>query len=252
MGQMNSLEECFSLKDKRALVTGAASGLGLAIAGAFAAQGAVILAADRNRTGLRDAASAFGAACECHVFDQADIATIEALCAAAGDVDILVNNAGIALREPILELRWRDLRQLVDVNLVGPIAFTRLIGEKMTQRKGGTIINVSSQMAFTGGRGRAVYAATKAAISQFTKSTALELAPWGIRVNCIAPGRIVTPLNRPILEDPAEYEAGLRAIPLGRYGRPEEIAWAALFLASHAADYITGHTLIVDGGWVAE
>src|SRR5262245_38375024 len=105
---MTALKECFSLEGKRALVTGAASGLGLAIASAFAAQGAAVLAADRNGAGLRDAASAFGAAYECHVFDQADIATIEALCAAAGDVDILVNNAGIAIREPILELRWGD------------------------------------------------------------------------------------------------------------------------------------------------
>jgi NAD(P)-dependent dehydrogenase (short-subunit alcohol dehydrogenase family) len=248
--RMSRFEDLLDLSGKRALVTGAAGGIGEAIARAMRGQGARLVLADRAEEPLKNVAADLS--CEAHVFDQAEVPSVEALAAAVGDIDILVNNAGIAVRGPLAELDWRDLRRVVDINLVGPIALTRVIGPGMIRRGGGTIINISSQMAFTGARHRCAYAATKMAISQFTKTAALEWGPHGIRVNCIAPGRTVTAINREVLADPAEYEAGLRHIPLSRYGQPEDIANAAVFLASAAADYITGHTLIVDGGWVLQ
>lgn len=249
---MTAFRSLFDFSGKRALVTGAASGIGEAIARAYAALGAFVVLADRDAAALRTVAADLAGSCEARVFDQADIASIEALAGAAGDVDILVNNAGIALRGPLLELEWDRLRQVVDINLVGPIALTRLVGAAMVRRGGAAIINVSSQLAFTGARDRSVYASTKIAIAQFTKSAALEWGPRGVRVNCIAPGRTVTAMNRELLADPDEYAAGLRRIPLQRYGLPDDIANAAVFLASPASSYITGQTIVVDGGWVLE
>lgn len=249
---MATFESCFDFTGRRALVTGAANGIGEAIARELAHRGAFIIAADRDEAGLQKLALDLGKSGEVHVYDQGDLVSIESLSAKAGDVDILVNNAGVVIREPILDLDWMDLRRVVDINLIGPIAITRLVGEKMVRLGRGSIVNIGSQMAFTGARDRSVYAATKAAISQFTKTTALEWAASGVRANCVAPGRTVTALNRDVLEDPREYEAGLRRIPMGRYGIPNDIAWAVLFLASEAAGYVTGHTIVVDGGWILE
>lgn len=249
---MTRFESLFDFSGQRALVTGAANGIGEAIARALADQGARVVLADRDGEALRTAATALGGACESHLFDQGQLSSIEALAAAAGEIDILINNAGIALRGPLLDLDWTGLRQVVDIDLVGPIALTRLVGEGMVRRGRGTIVNISSQMAFTGARNRSVYAAAKLAIAQFTKTAALEWGPHGVRVNCVAPGRTVTAINREVFADPAEYEAGLQRIPLKRYGQPEDIANAAVFLVSPAAAYITGHTIIADGGWVLE
>lgn len=249
---MTPFPDLFDFSGKRVLVTGAANGIGEAIARAFASLGARVILADRDEPSLERVAAELSGSCEPRVFDQGDIASIEALAGATGDVDILVNNAGIVLRGPLLELGLHDLRRVVDVNLVGPIALTRLIGATMVRRRSGTIINISSQLAFTGARNRSVYASTKIAISQFTKTAALEWGFYGIRVNGIAPGRTVTAINREIFADPSEYEAGLQRIPLQRYGQPEDIANAAVFLASPAAAYITGQTIVVDGGWILE
>jgi len=245
-------ESLFDFGGKRALVTGAASGIGEAMARAFVAQGAQVVLADMNAEALQKVADDLGEAARHHLYDQSDLGSVESLAAAAGDIDILVNNAGIAIRGPLLELNWTDLRRLVDVNVVGPFALTRLVGEGMVRRRTGTVINISSQMAFNGARHRSVYSSTKAAIVQFTKTAALEWGQYGIRVNCIAPGRTLTPINAALWADPKEYEAGLQRIPLQRYGHVEDMANTALFLASEAAAYITGHTIVVDGGWILE
>ncbi|WP_185961241.1 SDR family NAD(P)-dependent oxidoreductase [Telmatospirillum sp. J64-1] len=244
--------ELVDFTGRRVLVTGAASGIGEAITRTFAAEGATVIAADRNEAALEHLAGELGSACLSHVYDQKDIASVEKLAQAAGMVDVLVNNAGILLVEPLLELKWEDLRQVIDINLVGPMALTRLVGAGMIERRQGCVINIGSQLAFNGARDRSVYSSTKAAISQFTKTAALEWGEFGIRVNCIAPGKTITSLNRHILADPVEYEAGLKRTPLKRYGEGSDVANAALFLASEAAGYITGHTLVVDGGWILE
>lgn len=249
---MTSYRDHFDFSGQRALVTGAANGIGEAIARAFAALGAHVVLADRDEAALGRLAHDLAGSCASRVFDQADLASVESLAAVAGEVDILVNNAGVALRGPLLELDLRRLREVVDINLVGPIALTHLVGARMVARGRGTILNIGSQMAFTGARHRSVYASTKLAISQFTRTAALEWGEHGIRVNCIAPGRTVTAINRELFADPAEYAAGLKHIPLRRYGQPDDIANAAVFLASPAADYVTGQTLVVDGGWILE
>lgn len=247
---MQSLDDCFDLTGRRTLVTGAATGIGAAIARSLAARGACIVAADRDEAGLRAVTADLGKDAEHIVFNQDDLTSIEHLCERAGNVDILVNNAGIAIRGPLEDVEWTDLRRLVDINFVGPVAITRLVGKAMLRRQAGAIVNISSQMAFTAARHRSIYAATKAAISQFTRTAALEWAGHGIRVNAVAPGRTVTVLNKVLLDDPEEYERGLSRIPMKRYGQPDDIAWAVLFLVSNASAYITGQTLIVDGGWV--
>ncbi len=249
---MTPFERQFDFSGRRALVTGAANGIGEAIARAYAAQGAFVVLADRDAAALGKVAAELAGSCSAHVFDQSEIASIEALAAAAGRIDILVNNAGIAVRGPLLDLDWARLRSVVDVNLVGPIALTRLVGATMVARGSGCVINISSQMAFTGARHRSAYASTKLALAQFTKTAALEWGEHGVRVNGIAPGRTVTAINREVFADPAEYAAGLARIPLKRYGDPADMANAAVFLASPAASYITGQTLIIDGGWVLE
>jgi len=239
----------FDFTGRRVCITGAASGIGAGMARAFAGVGASLVLADIDGPGLDAIAREVGAT-ETHTFDQGDIGSVERLVHAAGTIDVFLNNAGILLYEPFLDLEWADLRRVIDVDLVGPIALTRLVGEQMVGRRRGVIIHTSSQLVFNGAEFRAVYAAAKAAISQLVKTAALEWGRVGVRVNAIAPGRTLTASNRHLLSDPAEYAKHLERIPLGRYGQPEDIANVAVFLASDAASYITGQTIVVDGGWV--
>jgi NAD(P)-dependent dehydrogenase (short-subunit alcohol dehydrogenase family) len=238
----------FDFRGRRVCITGAASGIGAGMARAFAGAGASLVLADIDGPNLNAIARELAATAA--TFDQGDIASVERLVQAAGRIDVLLNNAGILLYEPFLDLTWPDLRRVVDVDLVGAIALTRLVGEQMVQRGRGVIIHTSSQLVFNGAEFRAVYAATKAAISQLVKTAALEWGRAGVRVNAIAPGRTLTKSNRHLLSDPAEHAKHLERIPLGRYGQPEDIANVAVFLASDAASYITGQTIVVDGGWV--
>jgi len=230
--------EHFDFTGRRVCVTGAASGIGAGMARAFAGVGASLVLADVDGPGLAAVGRELGAM-ELHTFDQGDIAAVERLVHAAGAIDVLMNNAGILLYEPFLDLKWADLRRIIDVDLVGAIALTRLVGERMVAQGRGVIIHTSSQLVFNGAEFRAVYAAAKAAISQLVKAAAFEWGRSGVRVNAIAPGRTLTASNRHLLSDPAEYGKHLECTPLGRYGQPEDIANVAVFLASDAASYIT-------------
>lgn len=163
-----------------------------------------------------------------------------------GRIDVLVNNAGVQFPKPSLEVTEEDWQRTVDTNLKGYFFASQRAAKYMTA--GGAIINIGSVNAVTVVPGQAVYAATKAGISQMTKSLAREWGRQGIRVNCIGPGSIPTLINREIYKDPEVERAMCEKIPMGRRGRTEEIADAALFLASDFASYITGQTLFVDGG----
>ena len=240
----------FDFTGKTACVTGAASGIGRATAGLFADLGAVVHVADRDAEALQAFARERPSSLRPVVFDQADVHSIERLAQAVGDVDILINNAGVLVYEPLLELQWEDLDRVVSVNLSGSIALTRLVGARMVARKRGVIVHTGSQLTFNGAEFRAVYAATKAGISQFVKTAALEWGRHGVRVNCVAPGRTLTAINRHLLQKPEEYAEALKRIPLGRFGQPADIAHAFAYLASDASAYVTGHTLVVDGGWI--
>jgi NAD(P)-dependent dehydrogenase (short-subunit alcohol dehydrogenase family) len=240
----------FDFAGKTACVTGAASGIGRATARLLADLGAVVHIADRDTEGLDKLAAASPQAFRLFVYDQASRESVEGLARAIGPVDILVNNAGILLYEPLIDLKWEDLERVIATNLVGAIGLTRLVGAGMVARRTGAVVHTGSQLAFNGAEFRAVYAAAKAGISQFVKTAALEWGPHGIRVNCIAPGRTLTPINQHLLSDPAQYAEAIKRIPLGRFGQPEDIAQAIVFLASDASAYVTGQTLVVDGGWV--
>ncbi len=240
----------FDFRGKTACVTGAASGIGRATASLFADLGAVVHVADRDATALEAFAAERASVLVPHVFDQASIPSIEQLAAEVGDVDILINNAGVLVYEPLLDLAWEDLDRVVSTNLSGAIALTRLVGARMVARKHGAIVHTGSQVTFNGAEFRAVYAASKAGIQQFVKTAALEWGKHGVRVNCVAPGRTLTAINRHLLAKPDEYAEALKRIPLGRFGQPTDIANAFAFLASDASAYVTGHTLVVDGGWI--
>lgn len=233
---------------RRVLVTGAAGGLGRAMAEGFASHGAALVLADIDAEGVRAVAAAIGKGTTWHAYDQGDPASVERLADVARPVDVLVNNAGILLFKPLLECSAKDIRRVLEVNVMGVMVLAGAVARDMIVRGGGVIVNVGSQLAFSGGEQRGVYAAAKAAVSQFTRAAAVEWGASGVRVVCMAPGRTETPLNDAVRRD--ERDRGLARIALGRYGRPDEAAKLAIFLASSAASYITGETVIADGGFV--
>jgi NAD(P)-dependent dehydrogenase (short-subunit alcohol dehydrogenase family) len=234
---------------QRVLVTGAAGGIGSAMARAFHAHGALLLLADRPGVDMTELAGEVEAV-ECLAYDQRDPDSVEALATNAGSVDVLLNNAGILHVGPLLEMSTDAIEDMLRTNLLGPIVLLKSLASGMVERKRGVIVNTSSQIAFTGGPGRALYGTTKAGIVQFTRAAAAELAPHGVRVVSLAPGRSLTPMTADAMAD-AEYRAAsLAQIPSGRLGSAEEMARLALFLSSPLADYVVGETLIADGGFV--
>lgn len=246
----HSFTDLFDFSGKKVCVTGAASGIGRATATLFADLGATVYVADRDIEALEEFADARPASFRAFHFEQMEIRSVESLANAVGDIDVLINNAGVLLYEPLLDLQWHDLERVVAINLSGAIALTRCVGATMVARNRGVIVHTGSQVTFNGAEFRAVYAATKAGISQFVKTAAVEWGKHGVRVNCVAPGRTLTAMNKHLLQEPEEYAEALKHIPLGRFGQPEDIANAFVFLASDASAYVTGQTLVVDGGWI--
>ena len=234
---------------RRVLVTGAAGGLGSRMARAFHAHGGRVVLADRESEPLAALADELGGAAS-HAFDQADPASVEALAAAAGPIDILLNNAGIAHTGRLVDLPPHEIERVIATDLTGPILLARALARGMVERGFGVIVNTASQIAFTGGPERVVYGAAKAGLVQFTRAAAVELAPHGVRVVALAPGRTLTPLTEDQLADPDYLSASLARIPAGRIGDAGEMARLALFLASPLADYVVGETLIADGGYI--
>ncbi len=216
----NVFTDLFDFSGKKVCVTGAASGIGHATAARFADLGATVYIADRNVEALEDFARERPQSLRAVAFDQMQIASVEVLAAAVGEIDVLINNAGVLLYEPLLDLKWDDLERVVAINLTGAMALSRCIGAGMVDRKRGVIVHTGSQVTLNGAEFRAVYAATKAGISQFVKTAALEWGKHGVRVNCVAPGRTLTAINRHLLTKPAEYAEALKRIPLGRFGQP--------------------------------
>lgn len=245
----NAFLRAFDFRGKSVCVTGAASGIGRATALLFDSLGASVHAADRNVQGL-SSLEAQAPGIRTWEYDQADIGSIKSLAGNLGAIDILVNNAGVLLYGPIVDVDWEDMNRVLQINLMGAISLTRFLGSGMVERRRGSVIVLGSQSAFTGSDFRCVYAASKAALSQFARTAALEWGAYGVRVNCVAPGRTLTAMNRGLLSTPEELQDGLAHIPLGRFGAPEDIAQTIVFLSSDAACYTTGQTHIVDGGWL--
>ena len=248
----------FDLSDTRALVTGAGSGLGFAIARGLALAGAAIAINGRNRDKLaaaKDALAREGIDAHLAPFDVTEAGAVAAGVAEVertlGPVDILVNNAAMNQRKSLEDFTPDEWRALMATNLDGPFLVTRALLPSMKARKSGKIINICSLAADIGRPNIVPYAASKGALRMLTRALAVELASHDIQVNGISPGFFKTEMNAPLIAD-AEFSAWVaRRTPAGRWGDPSEIAGAAVFLASKAAGYVTGHVLYVDGGFSA-
>jgi 2-keto-3-deoxy-L-fuconate dehydrogenase len=251
----------FRLDGKIAFVTGAGSGIGEATAQAMATAGAMVFVADRDANGGERVAKAIreaGGRAEYYAFDVTD----EAACTRAaehvaghGDLDVLVNNAGVGHVGTILQAAGSDLDRLYGVNVRGVFNVSKAFIGGMLARRKGSIVNIASIGGIVGIRDRLAYCTTKFAVVGLTKSMALDHASAGVRVNCICPARVETPFVSARLKEYPDPEAAYREMtatqPVGRMGTPQEIAAAALYLASDESTFITGSALIIDGGWSA-
>lgn len=241
------------LQGKNVLVTGGASGLGYAIAGAFAAQGSSVLIVGRKVERLKAARERLGEKATYIQFDLNNIDHLDELAKMAvgtvGDIDVLVNNAGVHLKKDALALSNFEYQQVVLTNQTAVFALTREVGKYMVARRSGNIIMLSSMASQYGIPKVMGYTAAKAAVEGMTRALAVEWSPFGVRVNCIAPGFIQTAMSSKALDDdPVRKERVLTRTPMGRLGEPSDVANAALFLASNQSKYITGVVLPVDGG----
>jgi 3-oxoacyl-[acyl-carrier protein] reductase len=237
------------LAGRNALVTGAASGIGKAIAERLVCDGALVVGADRQPASSSVPTDRLRSV-ECDVTSEDDLGRAVAVADDAGGLDVLVNCAGVSTKVPIDEMSPREWQRVVDVNLTGSAFAIKHAVQSMKRRGGGSIVNIASISAFsTASVHNTVYAATKGAIVAFTRALVYELSPHGIRVNAVAPGIILTPILRGH-SDKWFAERAAR-IPLGRLGEVEEIAAVVSFLASDAASYVTGQTIIADGGITA-
>ena len=245
-----------SLAGKRAVVTGASSGIGLAAAVALGEAGADVMLIARRAALLKDLASAMqqvGMTATALPLDITDIPVMQDQIATAGPFDILVNSAGMARHAPALETTPDDFDAVTGVNLKSAYFLAQAVATGLIAAgKPGSLITISSQMALVGGIDRAVYAATKHAVEGFTKSMAIEWGPRNIRVNTICPTFIMTPLTEPTFSQPERRHWIEEKIKLSRVGRVEDVMGAVRFLASDAAALITGSALVVDGGWTAD
>ncbi len=245
------------LQGRTALVTGAGRGLGRAIAEALHGAGAHIVAAARTGAELEALAAALGERVETWTTDVTSDAFIERITSLPA-LHILVNNAGANRPEPFVEVSDENLDFILDLNVrslfraAQAAARVMLQGEPNARGERGAIINMSSQMGHVGSPNRTVYCMTKHAVEGLTKAMAVELAPQGVRVNALAPTFIETPMTKPMLENPEFNEFVKRMIPMGKIGQPSDVAEAALYLASPAAGLVTGHSLLIDGGWTAQ
>jgi 2-deoxy-D-gluconate 3-dehydrogenase len=246
----------FRLDGKIALVTGSSRGLGAAIAVALAEAGAsvAIHGSTSAPTATKHKLEAVGASSVALVGDVSDATVcamlVEETVGHFGAIDILVNNAGIIRRAPAADYREEDWTAVIDVNLTSVFRLTQLAGRHMLARGLGKIINIASLLTFQGGILVPAYAAAKGGVGQLTKAFANEWAAKGINVNAIAPGYMDTDNTEALRKNPERSRQILDRIPAGRWGEPNDLAGAAVFLASAASDYVNGHILVVDGGWL--
>lgn len=246
----------FRLDGKRALVTGASSGIGLGCAVALAEHGAEVTLAARSMdklTALADAMAAEGWQAHAATMDAADVAAAAAEVARLGPFDILVNSAGLARHSPAIETSEADFDAVTGLNAKGAYFLAQAVAKGLIEAgRPGSIIQISSQMAHVGGQERAVYCGTKHAVEGYTKAMAIEWGPKGVRVNTICPTFVLTPLTAPTFARPDLAAWVTEKIKLGRVGEVEDIMGAAVFLASDASALITGTHILVDGGWTAD
>lgn len=246
----------FDLHGRCAVVTGAGRGIGRAIAVALSQAGAdvVLLGRPGAQDTTRDAVREMGGSVDVIDLDVSDLDAVERVgtdLVGSRQVDIVVNNAGIIDREDTVSVERDAWQRVMDVNLNGMFFLCQQLGRPMVERGHGKIVSIASLLSFQGGVRVASYAASKHGVAGVTKALANEWGPHGVQVNAIAPGYISTDNTTALREDPDRSRSILERIPAGRWGSAEDIAGAAVFLSSSAADYVNGHVLTVDGGWMA-
>ena len=247
--------EIFSLKGKVALFTGGSRGLGKAMAIGLAKAGADVAVVGRKLDqDVIDQISAQGVRGKFYEYDLANIDGIAALVGEVkkdfGHIDILVNNAGVQSRHKAVDFPKADWDFVLNVNMSAVFFLCQAVGRLMLAQGKGKIINIASLLSFQGGLTVPAYAASKGAVAQFTKSLSNEWASQGINVNCIAPGYMATEMNTALIADATRSRQIMERIPAGRWGKPEDMVGAAVYLASDASDYVNGSAIIVDGGWM--
>jgi gluconate 5-dehydrogenase len=253
-----SINRLFDLTGKTALITGSSRGLGLTIARGLAMAGATVVLNGTQQPPLEQAVESLreqGLEASGRCFDvtdaQAVAASVEAIEREIGPIGILVNNAGLQRRAPFLEMSLDDFRKVLDVNLTGAFIVGQSVARRMVARRSGKIINILSLNAVMARPSLANYCSAKGGLGMLTKSMATEWGRFNVTVNAIGPGYFKTDMTRILADDPA-FDAWVRnKVPLGRWGEPEELIGAAVFLSSSASDYVNGHAIFVDGGWLA-
>lgn len=243
----------FSLEGKIALVTGGGSGIGFYIAQCLAQAGAQLVITGRREEVLKEALPKLGAHARYFVNDITDLkslpALIEAIEAEVGEIDILVNNAGINMKKHAVEVSDEDFDRVIQTNLHAVFSITRECGKRMVERKRGSILMITSMAALYGIDRVVAYTASKSAVGGMVKALTTEFSPYNVRVNAIAPGFIETPMMLTAMNgDPSRRDKAMDRTPMGTWGKPDDIGWAAVFLSSEAAKFITGVSLPVDGG----
>ena len=243
----------FALTDKLCLITGGGSGIGFDIAKCMIFSGAKVVITGRREEQLKAAVAELGENAHYFVNDVTDLASLDDLVSKIesnhGHIDILVNNAGVNMKRSALEVSDEDFNRIIQTNLSAVFALTRACAARMLARKSGSIIMISSMAAYYGIDRVVAYAASKSGVEGMVKVLASEFSPQNVRINAIAPGFIETSMMKTAMgSDPDRMNRALNRTPIGKFGKPSDIGWAAVFLASDAARYITGVSLPVDGG----
>ncbi|MEY4646742.1 MAG: hypothetical protein RIQ98_578 [Bacteroidota bacterium] len=247
------MQNPFSLEGKTALITGGGTGIGLDIAKCFVQSGATVIITGRRENILQEAIQLIGKGAHYIVNDVSDLSQtgplVNQIVSQFGKIDILVNNAGINMKKHAIEVTDEEFNRIIQTNLNAVFSLTREVGRHMLERKSGSIIMISSMAAYYGIDRVAAYASSKTGIFGLVRVLASEWSQFGIRVNAIAPGFIETEMSRTAMNsDPDRKHKAMDRTPAGHFGKPEDIAWAAVYLASEASTYVTGVSLPVDGG----